>query len=65
MRIAPLATLSWRKSSRSNPNNCVELAWPVAAVALRDSKNVSGPTIVVDRAALAGLVSWVSSRVPS
>lgn len=65
MRTGPLASLSWRKSSRSNPNNRAELAWPIAAVALRDSKYVNGPTLVVDRTALAGFVCWVSTRAPS
>jgi len=33
--------LRWRKSSRSDPTNCVELACPANAFALRDSKNPS------------------------
>ncbi|WP_423202218.1 DUF397 domain-containing protein [Herbihabitans rhizosphaerae] len=38
--------VAWRKSSYSGTNgNCVEVAW-VDGIALRDSKNDSGPTIV-------------------
>lgn len=65
MRTAGPGSSSWRKSSRSNPNNCVELAWPSAAGAVRDSKNADGPMLLLDRAALSGLVSWVSSRAPA
>jgi hypothetical protein len=65
MRTAQPGSLSWRKSSRSNPNNCVELAWPSAAGAVRDSKNADGPTLLLDRAAVTGLVAWVSNRAPA
>lgn len=51
-------TLVWRKSTKSDPTNCVELAWPVKAGAVRDSKNVDGPLLLLDRAALTGLVAW-------
>lgn len=38
--------LEWRKSSRSNAANaCVEVAVQPLAVAVRDSKNVSGPIL--------------------
>jgi hypothetical protein len=39
---------SWRKSSYSGSNgnsNCVEIALGPDAVAVRDSKNVAGPTL--------------------
>lgn len=46
-------SMSWRKSSRSDPNNCVEVAWPADKVAVRDSKNPFGPTLRFDRAAFS------------
>lgn len=49
-----LGKLSWRKSSRSNESgdNCVEIASVVEGIALRDSKDPSGPVILLTRAAL-------------
>lgn len=43
----------WRKSSRSNGNggsNCVEVAFLDAAVAVRDSKDQSGPALMFSSA---------------
>ena len=43
----------WKKSSRSNGNggnNCVEVAYLDAAVAVRDSKDPSGPALVFNSA---------------
>jgi Domain of unknown function (DUF397) len=39
--------VAWRKSSYSNGGNgdCVEVAVGVAAIGVRDSKNVTGPTL--------------------
>jgi hypothetical protein len=38
--------LTWRKSSYSGGNgNCVEIAWPVPEVAVRDSKHPAGPAL--------------------
>lgn len=38
----------WRKSSRSGPftDNCVEVAFVDDAIAVRDSKNPSGPVLI-------------------
>ncbi|HEV8555060.1 MAG TPA: DUF397 domain-containing protein [Actinophytocola sp.] len=38
-------TVTWRKASRSDTTNCVELA---NTGAVRDSKNPAGPALVVD-----------------
>lgn len=44
----PLTT--WRKSSFSSEpqGNCVEVAFVPSTVAVRDSKNTSGPTLAFD-----------------
>lgn len=38
----------WQKSTRSGPNcdNCVEVAFVPGAVAVRDSKNPTGPALL-------------------
>lgn len=43
-----LAEASWYKSTRSGPNcdNCVEVAFVGGAIALRDSKNPTGPALI-------------------
>lgn len=43
-----LSRAQWRKSSRSGPNcdNCVEVAFVGGAIAVRDSKNPTGPALV-------------------
>jgi hypothetical protein len=43
-----LSRAQWRKSTRSGPNcdNCVEVAFVDGAIAVRDSKNASGPALV-------------------
>lgn len=44
--------MQWRKSSFSGAGNggCVEVAWPGPQVAVRDSKNPSGPGLAFPRA---------------
>ena len=52
--------LTWKKSSRStNTNSCVELSGTLTDV--RDSKNVRGPVLRADVAALVSAVK--SSRL--
>ena len=52
----------WRKSSFSNPNGnqCVEVAVSTNAVALRDSKNPNGPTLVFNQAEWSAFVAGVA-----
>lgn len=50
--------LAWRKSSFSGTQtSCVELAWPTAGVAVRDSKNLAGPVLLVGERARAALIA--------
>ncbi|MFG2108598.1 DUF397 domain-containing protein [Micromonospora chersina] len=55
-----LAGLTWRKSTRSQTSNCVEMA-PLhtgpAAVALRDSKDPRGPVLLFNRAGWLGFIA--------
>jgi hypothetical protein len=53
--------MRWRKSSYSNPNNCVELAWASARAALRDSKNPTGPTLTVGRPHFATFIATLKA----
>jgi Domain of unknown function (DUF397) len=40
-----LAGAAWRKSSRSESNGCVEVAFLERQIAVRDSKDRSGPVL--------------------
>ncbi|MBM7770567.1 hypothetical protein JOD54_000771 [Actinokineospora baliensis] len=51
----------WRKSSASGGNGqCVEVAFGGDLAALRDSKNSTGPAVVVPAHSLAALVASLS-----
>jgi len=43
-----LASAQWRKSTKSGPytDNCVEVAFVDEAIAVRDSKNPTGPVLL-------------------
>jgi hypothetical protein len=43
-----LSRADWHKSTRSGPNcdNCVEVAFVDNAIAVRDSKNPTGPALI-------------------
>jgi hypothetical protein len=44
--MVDLSTASWRKSSWSNANGCVEVAFVQGRVAVRDSKDRTGPVLL-------------------
>ena len=58
-----LTSASWRKSSYSSSNgaNCVEVASLASAVAVRDSKNPDGGTLVLSPAAWRALIASVKT----
>lgn len=47
MESIDLTTLTWRKSSYTARENCVEVAFAPEAVAVRDSKDPDGPALLV------------------
>lgn len=51
----------WRKSSHSGDTggDCVEVADVLSTIAVRDSKNPSGPALALDRTAFATLISEI------
>ena len=52
--------LSWRKSSRCDSATCVEVAFTGrGAVAVRDSKQLSGPTLTFTRDEWSSFVAGV------
>ncbi len=57
----------WRKSRHSNPSgNCVEIAeLPAGGVAVRDSKDPSGPILIFARAEWQAFVRGIRSGVLS
>ena len=44
--MVDLSSAVWRKSTRSGTNGCVEVAFVQGQVAVRDSKDRSGPVLV-------------------
>ncbi|MEU6065872.1 DUF397 domain-containing protein [Streptomyces sp. NPDC047082] len=56
--------IRWRKSSYSGDQggNCVEVAeLPAAAVAVRDSKNSTGPILAFEPATFTAFLNWTST----
>ncbi|MQA03244.1 MAG: DUF397 domain-containing protein [Streptosporangiales bacterium] len=45
-----MTNATWRKSTFSNPENCVEVALIAGGVAVRDSKNPQRGALVFDNA---------------
>jgi hypothetical protein len=44
--MVDLSRAAWRKSARSGNNGCIEVAFVEDRVAVRDSKDRSGPVLV-------------------
>ncbi len=44
--IVDLSSAQWRKSSLSQMNGCIEVAFVRGGVAVRDSKDPSGPVLL-------------------
>ncbi|WP_018833060.1 DUF397 domain-containing protein [Salinispora tropica] len=63
MMTPDVAVLTWRKSSRSSANgsDCVEVAGLDDGLAVRDSKDPAGPTLVFGSAAWASFVTGLRS----
>lgn len=60
VEVAFLSDARWFKSSRSGNNGtCVEVAFVGDAVATRDSKNPSGPALVVTPAAWTAFLATI------
>ena len=60
VECAPLGPLAWRKSTYSGDQggDCVEIAeTPYADVAVRDSKNPTGPALTLTPAAFTAFVT--------
>lgn len=59
--------INWRKSSYSSDQggNCVEIAEvPSSTVAVRDSKNPTGPILTLRPAAFTAFLSWTTTEQP-
>ncbi|WP_405643577.1 DUF397 domain-containing protein [Streptomyces sp. NBC_00019] len=57
---ATSAQLAWRKSTHSSDQggDCVEIAEAPPTIAIRDSKNPTGPILTITPAAFHHFVSW-------
>jgi hypothetical protein len=53
MEPTDLRTLTWQKSSHSKKLECIEVARTTTAVAVRDSKDPNGPTLLIPTATFA------------
>jgi Domain of unknown function (DUF397) len=57
--MVDLSTATWRKSTRSSANGCVEVAFVHGKVAVRDSKDRGGPVLVFTAHEWAAFLSGV------
>ncbi|TDD87368.1 DUF397 domain-containing protein [Actinomadura darangshiensis] len=59
---ADFAAAKWRKSSRSNSEQaCVEVAQARSAIGVRDSKNLNGGHLLLDRTVFTRLLNDVKA----
>jgi hypothetical protein len=57
-----LSTAAWRKSTRSGNNGqCVEVAFAEQMVAVRDSKDPTGPVLTFEARSWAAFVAEICS----
>ncbi|MFM9451659.1 DUF397 domain-containing protein [Streptomyces europaeiscabiei] len=64
IECAPLGPLTWRKSSHSGDQGgeCVEITeTPCPIIAIRDSKNPTGPQLTLAPAAFGTFLGWAAS----
>ncbi len=54
---------TWRKSSRSDDVNCVEIAFGADIAGVRDSKNQHGPHLRFPTTALDGLTAFATRGI--
>ena len=59
-----LSNAHWRKSTRSqNGGNCVEVAPLAEVIAVRDSKNSSGPVLAISTGAWETFISAIRDNL--
>lgn len=49
--------VSWKKATASQSENCVEVCLDLEAVLVRDSKDITGPTLTFTRAEWAAFLT--------
>ncbi|UXY27284.1 DUF397 domain-containing protein [Streptomyces sp. HUAS TT20] len=64
VECAPVGALEWSKSSYSSDQggDCIEIAEaPCATVAVRDSKNPTGPVVTLAPATFTAFLNWTAT----
>lgn len=52
-------TIVWKKSSKSNSGSCVEVAFVLGSVLIRDSKRADGPVLTTSAPAWTAFLAHV------